>query len=111
FFTPAYPDNSDATSRLNKLNLGGDFDFYMQICSKLFPEQRIRSHAEGMRQLKKCLGLASSPVHIFDISGMEYRTSKFILRIDCEKLIGATWTGLNTRGGDLLTGFKKLCRD
>ena len=80
----------------------------MQIGSLLYPQQRIRSHAESMYQLKKCLGLASSSVHNFDISGLEYRNSKFIIGIDTEKIIEAGWTGLNTRSGDLLSIFFKL---
>jgi len=58
----------------------------MQIGSLLYPQQRIRSHAESMYQLKKCLGQASSSVHNFDISGLEYRNSNFVIGIDTEKL-------------------------
>jgi hypothetical protein len=27
----------------------------------------------------------------------------FIIGVDCEKCLGASWTGLNTKAGDLLT--------
>jgi hypothetical protein len=62
-----------------------------------------------MYQLKKCLGLASSAVHNFDISGLEYRNSKFAVGIDTEK-IEAGWTRLNNISGDLLSIFFKLAR-
>ena len=35
FFSPAYPDNSDATSKLNVYTLVGEFDLYTQIGSTL----------------------------------------------------------------------------
>jgi len=107
FFSPAFPDSLNP-DKLNNHNPDGEFEFYMQIGSLLYPQQRIRSHAESMYQLKKCLGLASSSVHNFDISGLEYRNSKFIIGIDTEKIIEAGWTGLNTRSGDLLSIFFKL---
>ena len=84
FFSPAFPDSLNP-DKLNNHNPDGEFEFYMQIGSLLYPQQRIRSHAESMYQLKKCLGLASSSVHNFDISGLEYRNSKFIIGIDTEK--------------------------
>ena len=74
----------------------------MQVGSKLFPEYPIRSHAEAYYQLKTCLGVQASALHNFDINGCEYRDNKFILGFDCEKVLEAGWTGLNTRAGDLL---------
>ena len=71
--------------------------------SKLFLEYPIRSHAEAYYQLRKTLGLQSSSVHSFDISANEYRGNKFVVGIDCEKVLDAGWTGLNTRSGDLMT--------
>ena len=75
----------------------------MQIGSKLFPEYPIRSHNEAFYQLAKCLGVQSSAVHNFDITAREYRSAKFILGTDCEKVLDAGFTGLNTRAGDLMT--------
>ena len=34
---------------------------------------------------------------------MQHRSTHFMLGIDTEKSLGASWTGLNTRAGDLLT--------
>ena len=59
--------------------------------------------------LRSAQVLENTAVHNFDISGMEYRTSKFVIGIDTEKITEAGWTGLNTRAGDLLTvNFKLL---
>jgi hypothetical protein len=81
----------------------GEFEFQLQIGSKLFPEYPIRSHNEAYYQLKKTLGVQSSALHNFDISAMEYRSNKLIIGTDCEKVLDAGFTGINTRAGDLMT--------
>ena len=100
FFSPASSNN-----RLGKLKIdpNDEFEFQLQVGSKLFPEYPVRSHAEAYYQLRKTLGMHSSSVHSFDISAVDYRDHKFILGIDCEKVLEAGWTGLNTRSGDLMT--------
>ena len=80
-----------------------EFEFQLQIGSKLFPEYPIRSHNEAYYQLKKTLGVQASAVHNFDISGQEYRFEKFVIGTDCEKVLDAGFTGINTRAGDLLS--------
>ena len=49
------------------------------------------------------MGVASSPLHSWDISALEYQRSSFIYAIDTEKILQASFTGLNTRAGDLMT--------
>jgi hypothetical protein len=99
FFSPLSPQNGDALT----FDSTGEFEFRLQIGSKIFPEYPIRSHNEAFYQLQKCLGVHASAVHNFDISAREYRYSKFVLGTDCEKVLDAGFTGLNTRAGDLLT--------
>ena len=41
----------------------GEFEFSMAIGSKRFPDYPITSHQESFYQLRKCLGVQSSPVH------------------------------------------------
>ena len=84
-------------------NTDGEFEYQLQIGSKLFPEYPIRSHNEAYYQLCKTLGVQSSAVHNFDISAREYRFSKFVLGTDCEKVLDAGFTGINTRAGDLMS--------
>ena len=81
----------------------GEFEFQLQIGSKLFPEYPIRSHGEACYQLKKTLGVQASAVHNFDISAAGHRDFKFILGTDCERILDAGFAGLNTRAGDLMT--------
>ena len=87
----------------NKFDKRGEFEYQLQVGSKLFPEFPIRSHAEAYYQLKKTLGVQSSAVHSFDINAHEYRTTKLVLGLDLERVLEAGFTGLNTRAGDLMS--------
>ena len=100
FYSPLSSDNSEGVF---KHDYDGDFEFQLQIGSKLFPEYPIRSHNEAYYQLKKTLGVQASAVHNFDITPVEYRDYKFMLATDCEKVLDAGFTGLNTRAGDLMS--------
>ena len=80
----------------------GEFECSLQLGAKRYPEYGIRSHAEAYYQLRKTLGLQSSKVHSFDIDFAAYRTWKFIVGIDMEKVLEAPFTGMNTRAGDIL---------
>lgn len=84
-------------------NARHEFELQLQIGNKLFPEYPIRSHAEAYYQLRKTLGVQSSKVHSFDITPRQYRDNRLIIGIDTEKTLGASFTGLNTRSGDLMT--------
>ena len=64
-------------------NADGEFEYQLQIGSKLFPEYPIRSHNEAYYQLCKTLGVQASALHNFDISAREYRFSKFVVGTDC----------------------------
>ena len=77
--------------------------FGVQIGPTRYPIYPIRSHAEGFYQLKKALGVQASPLHNFDINGIEYRDYEFVLAIDTEKMNQLGWTGINTRTGSLCT--------
>ena len=81
----------------------GEFEFQLQIGSKLFPEYPVRSHNEAYYQLKKSLGVQASALHNFDISALEFRDNHFILATDTEKVLDAGFTGINTRAGDLMS--------
>ena len=63
----------------------------------------MRSHNEAFYQLAKTLGVQASALHNFDISAREYRFSKFVLGVDCEKVLDAGFTGINIRAGDLMS--------
>jgi len=80
-----------------------DVQFQLQIGSKLYPEYPIWSTQESFYQLRKCLGVHASSFHSIDISPIEYKSTKYIVGIDTEKVLSAGFTGLNTKAGDLMT--------
>ena len=97
FYSPMEP--LQATN--NYVESGEIADFQIQVGSKQFPEYPIRSHAEAYYQLRKTLGKHNQH-NSFDIAQEEYRSRKFILGIDMEKVLEAAFTGINTRAGDLM---------
>ena len=68
----------------------------------MYPETSIRSVQEAFTQLAKCLGINNSAFHGVDILPLEYRSHKFIIGIDTEKILEAGFTGINTKAGDLM---------
>ena len=96
------PLASSMTTRADKATATDIHNFQLQIGPKLYPEYPIRSTQEAYYQLRKTLGVQSSPLHSFDIKPWEYKTRKFILGTDTEKILEAGYTGLNTRAGDML---------
>ena len=69
----------------------------------MYPEMHIRSKAEAFSQLSKCLGIHGSPFNSLDISPQQYRDYSFIVGIDTEKILGASFIGINTKAGDVMT--------
>ncbi len=49
------------------------------------------------------MGAQASAVHNFDILAVEHRDYKFVIGTDCEKVLDAGFTGINTRADDLLS--------
>ena len=84
-----------------------EFEVQLQIGGKKFPEYPLRSQAETFSALKKCLGIQSSTFHSIDIDPFEYRTHKFIIGIDTEKVLQASFSGENIKNGSLLTIMMK----
>ena len=77
-------------------------EFQMQLGSKLFPEYPIRSLAEAFYNLRKTLGNNSTNAQM-NMVQRYYRDHKFVVGIDAEKLTGASFTGYNSKAGDLMT--------
>ncbi len=100
FYSPTSENNKGGTLTIDPTD---EFEFQVQVGSKMFPEMSIRSHAEAYYQLRTKLGLQSSKMHSFDISPIEYRDNKLILGIDAKRVLEAGYTGIKTRSGDLLT--------
>ena len=79
----------------------------LQIGGKRNPEYPLRSQAETYSALKKCLGIQQSSFHSLSIDPYDYRTHKFIVGIDTEKVLQAAFSGENIKNGSLLTLLMK----
>jgi hypothetical protein len=77
----------------------------LQIGSKLYPEYPIQGVVEAFYHLRKTLGFN----HKMNMIARWYRTSKYIIGIDLEKVPGAGFTGTSTKAGDLITLNVKDC--
>ena len=78
----------------------------IQVGAFVIPQYPIRSHAECYYSLRKALGLASNNYVSLDIDGNEYRNNKFIVGIDCEKILGLAFTGTNTKNSLMTVRMK-----
>ncbi len=78
----------------------------LQVGAFLMPQYPIRSHAECYYSLKKSLGITANSLHVIDIDGNEFRNDKFVVGIDCEKLLGLSFTGMNTKNSLMTVKFK-----
>ena len=77
--------------------LDEEHQYWIQFGSKLIPEYPVKSLAESLSQLRKTVGGS------FQMYARWYRTSKYIIGLDLEKVSGAGFTGMSTKAGDLLT--------
>ena len=109
FWSPMAPDNlygkaahTSDTGNFTHNELG-EFEYSIQLGGTQYPQIPMRSHAEAYMHLVKSVGIQSSDVHSFDISARQYRSNRFITAIDMEKVLGASFTGANTRAGDILS--------
>ncbi len=80
--------------------------FQLQIGSKLFPEYPTKTYADAFYSLRKALGIQANNLHSIDMEGFEYRNNKFIVGIDTDKLLGLSFTGMNTRNNLMTVHLK-----
>jgi len=101
FYHPSYANNTGLRVTTNDFDT--DMELQLQIGSVLYPEYPIKSASEAFYQLRKCLGLHNTGYHSIDIKPQNYAWLKYIVGIDLERTLGAGYTGINTRAGDLLS--------
>ena len=78
--------------------------FQIQIGSKIIPEYPVTCVTEALSQLRKTVG--NHPLHLY---GRRYRSHRYIIGLDLEKISGAGFTGMSTKAGDQLTINFKDC--
>jgi hypothetical protein len=84
-------------------NYDRELEIRAQIGSHMIPVYPIRSASETFYQLEKALGIHSSPFHSVSMSFEQYINNHFIVGLDCEKVLDAGFTGINTKSGQILT--------
>jgi hypothetical protein len=85
---------------MQKGNYDKDKEMQIQVLvgNKTFPVFPIRSGAEAYYQLKKALGVHGSAFHSISIDTLnKYMFDHFIVGIDTEKVLGASFSGINCR--------------
>ena len=90
-FHPIAMKTTDAYS------VSDEHQYQVQIGSKLIPEYPVKSLSESLSQLRKTVGGS------FQMFGRWYRTRKYIIGLDLEKVSGAGFIGMSTESGDLMT--------
>jgi hypothetical protein len=98
FYNPMGQDNN------NQYSSSYECQWQLQIGSSVYPVHPSRSLTETFYRLKGSLGILPSSFHAVDINFSEYTDTHFIIGIDLEKIGGdASYSGLNTKAGDLST--------
>ena len=112
FLTPHKPDGATykqvndfyhPCTNDEQLTLANEHSYQIQIGANLVPEYPINSLAESYSQLRKTVGRS------FEMHSSWYRSRKYIIGLDLEKISGAGFTGLSTKSGDLPTLNFKDC--
>ena len=86
-----------------QMAISSEHSYQVRVGSKLIPEYPLSSVTESYSQLKKTVGRASKMYSSW------YRSHKYSIGLDLEKISGAGFTGLSTELGDLLTLNFKDC--
>ena len=89
----------------DQYGIANEHSFQVRVGSKLYPEYPVSSVTEALYQLKKTVGAP------FQMYARWYRTHKYVIGLDMEKISGAGFTGLSTKSGDLMTLTFRECSD
>jgi hypothetical protein len=68
----------------------------------LYPEYPTTNLAESFYRLKETLNLPDHHQHAISIKFQHYIRNKFIYGVSFEKIADASWTGVNTKAGQVL---------
>ena len=79
-----------------------EIQIYLQLGSKLYPEYPTTNLSECFYRLKETLNLPDHHQHAISIKFQHYIRNKFIYGVSFEKIADASWTGVNTKAGQVL---------
>ena len=106
-----YVSLSDDSALLEEVNdlfhpMGGPYNkdmelsFEMQINANKYPGYPMQSASAQFYQLRKSLSIHTVNSQM-DISATEYRSTKFVIGVATEKILGASFSGYNSKASDL----------
>jgi len=79
-----------------------NLEFQLQLGPKLYPEYPCKSISEAFCILKQTLSLPDWGLHSVGVDYHQYTSSKFIFAMSFEKMAEASWSGTNTKSGQIL---------
>jgi len=79
-----------------------ELEFQIQLGAKLYPEYPVKSLSEAFCILKQTLNLPDWGLHSVGIDYGQYKSNKFIYAMSFEKVPESSWTGTNTKTGQIL---------
>ena len=85
-----------------KYNPDQELEFSISLGAKLYPEYAVRSISECFTILKQTLNLPDWGLHPVGIDYPQYISNKFIFGMSFEKVPESSWTGTNTKSGQIL---------
>ena len=90
------------TTNAIKFNPEKELEFQIQLGGKLYPEYPVKSISEAFSILKQTLNLPDWGLHSVGVDYHQYTSSKFIFGMSFEKVPEASWSGTNTKVGQIL---------
>ena len=81
---------------------GRDLEFQLQIGNKLIPEYPCKAISECFYHLKQTLNLPDWGLHSIGVDYKQYINNKFMFALSFEKVPQSSWTGMNTKAGQIL---------
>lgn len=99
FHNPNYNNQGNRTPE-------DEISFQLSVGNTLFPDYPSQSLSEQWYQLVKSLGIHGSTWHSIGINpygtNNSYASDSYILGVDTEKCLGASFTGIESRSGSLM---------
>jgi hypothetical protein len=74
----------------------------LQLGSKLYPEYPTNNLSECFYRLREALNLPDKRLHAISINFKDYIRNKFIFCADFQRVPDASYTGINTKAGQVL---------
>jgi hypothetical protein len=74
----------------------------LQLGAKLYPEYATNNLSECFYRLREALNLPDKRLHAISINYKDYLRNKFVFCTDFQRVPDASWSGVNTKAGQVL---------